>query len=70
MQEIQRIKHLIGETTGQSPNAVVDLVSGQIHKHLGMDNQMPTVCRIMWEKEQHGFSGRTSGRGALKMGRS
>jgi len=28
----------------------LDLVSGQIHKELGMQNRMPQVCRIMYEK--------------------
>lgn len=28
----------------------IDLVSGDIHKQLGMKNRMPQVCRIMYEK--------------------
>jgi hypothetical protein len=30
----------------------IDLVSGQVHKQLGMKNAMPQVCRIMWEKKK------------------
>lgn len=32
----------------------IDLVSGDIHKQLGMKNRMPQVCRIMYEKMQAG----------------
>jgi len=32
----------------------IDLVSGDIHKQLGMKNRMPQVCRIMYEKMMPG----------------
>ncbi|HHW03014.1 MAG TPA: hypothetical protein GXX35_09410 [Thermoanaerobacterales bacterium] len=32
----------------------IDLVSGDIHKQMGMKNRMPQVCRIMYEKMQAG----------------
>ena len=32
----------------------IDLVSGDIHRQLGMKNRMPQVCRIMYEKMKSG----------------
>lgn len=32
----------------------IELVSGQIHKTLGMNNRMPQICRIMYEKMKSG----------------
>lgn len=32
----------------------IDLVSGDIHKQMGMKNRMPQVCRIMYEKMMPG----------------
>lgn len=32
----------------------IELVSGQIHNALGMNNRMPQICRIMYEKMKPG----------------
>jgi len=32
--------------------AYIELVSGQIHRDLGMSGRLPQVCRIMWEKKR------------------
>jgi hypothetical protein len=32
----------------------IDLVSGDIHKQMGMKNRMPQICRIMYEKMMPG----------------
>lgn len=45
----QYIEHLFNEAKLRGEK-YLDLVSGQIHKELGMQNRMPQVCRIMYEK--------------------
>ena len=52
--DIRKYLDELFQTTKQQKKEYLDLLSGEIHRQLGMNNRMPEVCRIMFEKKMAG----------------
>lgn len=52
--DIRKYIDQLFQESRQQGKEYIELVSGSIHNYLGMENRMPQVCRIMYEKMKQG----------------